>query len=150
VLLLWIAILAVLVLVPVVLLSQRGRGSDLGRVLAMLALLSAVVITAASLPLLLDATWPIDVPKDERPGEVVRIAVPPVVITLLAAAAAWLPRGARIGVTWFTVVLMLAYVVVFGPGLGYAYLPTAALLVAAAALIHARSAPPSVGQAAQT
>jgi hypothetical protein len=116
------AVVAIIALVPIALWSRRGR-SDPGRALVLLALVSAVVVGIAAWPVLID---------DDGVAGALLSSVPPLVITLAAVAANRLHRAVAIGVAWIAAVLMLAFVVVFSLGVGYAYAPTALMMLASA------------------
>lgn len=115
-------------LLGTVLLVRLPRWSDrtptVGRYLLGAAVAAAVVASVAGLPLLLQ----------DRAGPVGIVAtiVPPVVLSLIALAVGIADRRFTAVVLWLIALLALVYVVVYGLGLGFFYLPTAALLVAAA------------------
>jgi hypothetical protein len=125
-----LAAIVVVVGITVLAIRRPGRRGGPGRSLRYVTVASAFVIGLIALPLLID----------DR-GGVLSIALttaPPLVITTLAAVA---PRFGRAGtvVVWLSVLLMLAYLVLFGLGLGLLYVPTLLLLVATAVTISSRS-----------
>lgn len=100
------------------------RTPTVSRYLLGAAVAAAVVASVAGLPLLLeDRTGPVGI---------VATVAPPVVLSLVALAVGIADRRFTAAVLWLIALLALAYVVVYGLGLGFFYLPTAALLVAAA------------------
>lgn len=125
-------VLAAAVLITVVVgLLWRRPPRNAGRVLSLLAVASAVVVSVGALPLALDDAGP--------SGAAVTVA-PPVLITGVAAAVSWLSRAPGIVAAWLAAVLMIAYVLVFGLGLGLFYAPTALLALASAIVGSARPA----------
>jgi hypothetical protein len=88
------------------------------------AVAAAVVASMAGLPLLLqDRAGPVGVAST---------VAPPAVLSLVALAVGVADRRFTSLSLWLIALLALGYVVVYGLGLGFFYLPTAALLVAAA------------------
>lgn len=117
-------------------LSRRWQrnASRSSRLLLYAAVVAAVATGLAVLPLL----------NADDAGAVGTAAtvVPPVVLTLLGAAAPRLGRSAAATVViWTAVVLMFAFVIVYGLGLGFLYAPTAFLLLAGAIARRPAGAP---------
>jgi len=107
--------------------SPRWRRSSafIARLLRLTAVGAATVTGLAVLPLLID----------DRAGAtgIAIVLAPPAVLTLLGAAAPLLrPAAVEAAVTWTVTVLMFAYVIVYGLGVGMFYLPTALVLLGAA------------------
>jgi hypothetical protein len=103
------------------------------QLLSIAALGSTVVIGLAAIPALVE----------DRGGLVGILATvaPPILITGLAALALRLLRGpARLVAAWVAAALMLAFVIVYGLGLGFYYWPSAMLVFATASVIN--RAPP--------
>jgi hypothetical protein len=102
----------------------RDRTPTVSRYLLGSAVAAAVVASAVGLPLLLqDRAGPVGI---------VATVAPPMALSLTALAVGVADRRFTALVLWLVALLALAYVVVYGLGLGFFYLPTAALLVAAA------------------
>lgn len=120
---------AVLVAALVVALAPSRRSPRNAYRSSRLLLLAAVVAAVAT-----DlAVLPILYADDAGAVGIAATVVPPVVLTLLGAAGSLLGRSAvATGVIWTAVVLMFAFVVVYGLGLGFLYIPTAFLLLAGA------------------
>jgi hypothetical protein len=94
-----------------------------GRTLSLVAVGSAVVISAALLPVLLD---------DGGVGDVAVTIVPPLALATLVAVFSWWSRTAGVVAGWVASVLMLAYMIIYGLGLGMYYAPTTLLILSAA------------------
>jgi len=97
----------------------------MSRMLRLAAVAVAVGTSLAMLPLLIaDQAGVVGI------GVVV---LPPVMLTLIAAAAPLLGRSAaETVVTWIVTALMFIYVVVYGLGVGFFYIPAALVLLAVA------------------
>lgn len=112
----------VVVLAAMLGLSPRWRRSAprIGQMLRLTALGVAILTSLAVLPLLIA----------DRTGAVgiALVAGPPVLLALIAAAAPLLGRTAEAIVTWVITVLLFAYVIVYGLGVGLFYLPVALLM----------------------
>ena len=96
----------------------------MGRLLRLTVLGVAILTSLVVLPLLIA----------DRAGAVgiALVAGPPVLLTLIAAAAPLLGRRAEAVVTWVVTVLLFAYVVVYGLGVGLFYFPAALLMLGVA------------------
>jgi hypothetical protein len=110
-------------------LSPRWRRSSafISRLLRLTAVGAVTVTGLAVLPLLID----------DRAGAagIALVVAPPVVLTLLGAAAPLLgPTAVEAAVTWTVTVLMFVFVIVYGLGVGLLYLPTALVLLGAAVI----------------
>ena len=102
----------------------RDRTPTVSRYLLGSAVAAAVVASVAGLPLLLqDRAGPVGI---------VSTVAPPLVLSLIALAVGIADRRFTAVALWLIALLALVYVVVYGLGLGFFYLPTAALLGAAA------------------
>lgn len=107
--------------------SPRWRRSAprTSRLLVLAAVVAAVGTDLAVLPML--------IADRAGPTGIAVTLVPPVVLTLLGAAALLLrPAVAATLVIWTATALMFAFVVVYGLGVGLLYTPTAVLLLAGA------------------
>jgi hypothetical protein len=94
------------------------------------ALLLAAVLVAVATDL---AVLPVLNADEVGAAGTAATLIPPVVLTLVGAAALLLGRSvAAVVVIWTVAALMLAFVVVYGLGVGLLYAPTALLLLAGA------------------
>lgn len=121
-----VTLAAVLALSP----KWRQSAPRTGRPLRLAAAGVAIGTSLAVLPLLIS----------DRTGTVgiALIPGPPVLLTLAAAAAPLLGHLAEAIVTWAMTVLLFAYIIVYGLGVGLFYLP-AGLLMLAVALTRTRT-----------
>jgi hypothetical protein len=130
--LLIVALALATVLATMLALSARWRRNTprIGRALRLAAVAVTIGTNLAVLPLLIS----------DQAGTVgiAIVTLPPMVLTLAAAAAPLLGRSAAEAiVTWIVSALMFVYVIVYGLGVGLFYLP-AALLVLVTALTRTR------------
>lgn len=104
--------------------TWRDRTPMISRYVLASAVASAILASAAGLPLLIE----------DRTGltGITATVAPPVVLSLIALAVGIADRRFTTITLWLVAFLALAYVVVYGLGLGFFYLPTAGLLVGAA------------------
>lgn len=119
--------------------AWRDRAPTAYRYLLAASVAGALLSSAVGLPLLV---------KDR--AEWVGIAatiVPPLVLSLAALAVGLTGMPSSTVVLWVIAVLTLAYVVVYGLGLGCFYLPTALLLFGAAIVRSTVATPPGSGSA---
>ncbi|HEX6686852.1 MAG TPA: hypothetical protein VF062_29065 [Candidatus Limnocylindrales bacterium] len=120
--LLVLAAALVVTLAAVLPLSRRWRESAprMGRVQRLAAVAVAVGTSLALLPMLIA----------DRTGTVgiALVAGPPVVLTLVAAAAPLLRHPGEAIVTWSMTALFFAYIIVYGLGVGLLYCPAGFLL----------------------
>jgi len=127
VVLLIVGVALIAALAMVLALSPRWRRNSprTSRVLRLVAVALAVGTGLALLPLLIaDQTGTVGIAV---------VVLPPVVLTLIAAAAPQLAHSAAEAiVTWIVTVLMFAYVVVYGLGVGFYYTPAAIVLLVVA------------------
>src|SRR5690606_23061043 len=134
------SVLLVVAITVLAVVRSARRGGGVARALLSITVAASIATGLAALPLLIDDG-----------GGAVGIAVvvgPPLAITALAAPGERL-QAAGPAIVWFSVLLMLAYLVIFGLGLGLLYLPTALLLIAAAIAVSARDGRGPSGQANQ-
>jgi hypothetical protein len=111
----------------------RARTPALSRYLLASAVASALIAGVVGLPLLIE--------DRAGPAGIAATVVPPVVLSLIALAAGIADRRFTPVVLWLVAFLGLAYVVVYGLGLGFFYLPTVVLLVVAAVVRTVRVRP---------
>jgi hypothetical protein len=116
----------------------RRSSASMSRLLRLTAVGAAIVTGLAVLPLLID---------DQAGAAGIAIVIaPPAVLTLLGAVAPLLrPPAAEVAVTWTVTVLMFAYVIVYGLGVGMFYLPTALVLLGAAVIGSRTAGQPATG-----
>lgn len=104
--------------------AWRNRAPAAYRYLLAGSVASALLSSAVSLPLLIE----------DRAGPVgiVATVAPPLLLSLVALVAGLADWRGTTAVLWVVAVVSLAYMVVYGLGLGFFYLPTAGLIVGAA------------------